>query len=79
MREEKFESWEAFRSLVRGERFAVPVYWRGQGERRWPLSSSMERVILRHIEDMAPVESARKDVIAVLARQGLVAICAKLT
>ena len=47
MHEERFERWEDFRAFVSRERFDVPVYWRGQVEPSWPLSSSFDRVILQ--------------------------------
>ena len=47
MREAVFERWEDFRAFVNEARLDVPVYWRGQVNQHWPLSSSFERSVLQ--------------------------------
>jgi hypothetical protein len=39
-------SWNEFRNFIDNDRQVYPVYWRGQSDPDWSLSSTFERTIL---------------------------------
>jgi hypothetical protein len=47
MKRLEFNDWSNFKAWVEAERSVVSVYWRGQRNPQWALSSSFEREILR--------------------------------
>ena len=42
----RFSTWKEFRDFIDSDQQVLPVYWRGQRDPTWPLTSPFERIIL---------------------------------